>query len=600
MCGFIGHLSKNNISQEKLELANNKIICRGPDSCKKLQFENNNFNFSFIFNRLRIIDLSNLADQPMWSESKKSIIMFNGEIYNHKSLREDLIKKGIKFKTIKSDTETVLKGLDFYGKEFIKKLRGQFSIFYLNLENSSCLLTRDRLGQKPLYYKIANDKVSFSSNLKSLVEFEGNIKLCKDQIIKYLKYGAIPSPNTIFKNVYKVKPSEIIEIFLNSNEIKVSKSVYWMIKEHIDNKKFTNDDFFELFSESVQIRQEADVEIGNFLSGGIDSTSIVKNMYDNNLKINSFSVNVKNPKYDESKWSGLVSEKYNTNHISIDIDSNLSFDYFTTPLKSLDEPYSDPSVVPSFYLSKEISKYFKVAISGDGGDELLGGYKRVQYTMKKFGYFNNLFSNFYNIYPAKFGTGNYFLSKNSDLGVRYWSYLEDKKFLKVLDIEDNNIDDEFLLIDESIDSYKSILLTEYKFFLSDMMLFKVDRTSMFHSVEVRSPFLDHKLIEYIFSHSLDYLDSTQPKKILKEYLANDFSNEFTNREKKGFVFDLENWIFNNKNIIFSQLIQGKVSQIINIEKLKKLLINKSRINSHRIWKILVLHFYLEELDFKVV
>ena len=597
MCGFIGHLSKNIINHSKLEIANERIVCRGPDSCKKINFQHNQVNFSLFFNRLRILDLSEAADQPMWSEGKRSVLMFNGEIYNHKSLREKLSLNGTKFSTKKSDTETILKGLDFYGEDFIKQLRGQFSIFYYNFHKNEVILSRDRLGQKPLYYKLLNDKLTFSSNLKSLLDFEENLFLRKESLIDYIKYGSIPSPNTLFKNIFKVRPAETLKIFLRPDGFSIKKSNYWDVKDYLDYQEFNKEEFFEIFSESVKVRQVADVEIANFLSGGIDSSSIVKNMFDNGSKINSFSVNVDNSKYDESKWSRLVSEKYDTNHIEVDVNSKTDFEYYTLPLKSLDEPYSDPSVIPSFYLSKEISKYYKVAISGDGGDELLGGYKRVNKTFKNVGKFSNLISRLYYFYPSILGTGNYFLSKNKDIDIRYKSFLEDINFLNLLGLDDLSSEENLLFLDKNIDSYKSILITEYKFFLSDMMLFKVDRTSMYHSVEVRSPFLDHELLEYIFSHSVEYVDINQPKKILKDYLISDFDINFVSRSKQGFVFDIENWIYKNYENIFSILENGKVSTVLDIYKLKYLQLNKSRINAHRIWKVFVLNYYLDDISF---
>ncbi|MCH1613394.1 MAG: hypothetical protein L7S72_08865, partial [Flavobacteriales bacterium] len=170
MCGFIGQVSLNNIHPDLLNKPNDRIICRGPDGCKKEHFSNNSVNYSLIFNRLRILDLSTTADQPMRSIKDKSLIMFNGEIFNYQELRKKLVNQGSRFFTERSDTEVILNGLDIFGKKFIDQLRGQFAIFYVNFEKGEILLSRDRLGQKPLYYAINDNTFSFSSNLKSLAE----------------------------------------------------------------------------------------------------------------------------------------------------------------------------------------------------------------------------------------------------------------------------------------------------------------------------------------------------------------------------------------------------------------------------------------------
>ena len=261
----------------------------------------------------------------------------------------------------------------------------------------------------------------------------------------------------------------------------------------------------------------ADVPIANFLSGGLDSTSIVKNMYEQNKSINSFTVGTDSEKYDESKWANIVSEKYNTNHQSVIVPTNLNFDYVNSIINLMDEPYADPSIIPSYIISNEISKHYKVAISGDGGDELLGGYERTKLSLSKSSKFENYLSKLYKFYPSYFGTGSKFLSKSSELQVKYSSFLEDNNFLKLLKINPQNTDS-YININNELDDYKSLILADYQFFLPDMMMYKVDRMSMANSLEVRSPFVDHKLIEYILSHNSTYRKDNENKLLLKNYL----------------------------------------------------------------------------------
>ena len=323
MCGFLGKISNVDFDINELNEPNQNIICRGPDNTQTLKFtqENPNVFCSLVFNRLSILDLSENANQPMSSLQSESILMFNGEIYNNKELRKDLEFRGIKFKTSHSDTEVVLQGLDFYGLNFINQLRGQFSIYYFDNKSKKHYLIRDRVGQKPLYYGITNSFLVFGSNLKSVKHLISSSSIDYKQLNNYIKYGIVGSQNTIYKNIYKVLPAEIIEINF-SNKVETNSKKYWDISNKVDDEKFDLDEFFSIFSESVELRLTADVPIANFLSGGLDSTSIVKNMYEQNKSINSFTVGTDSEKYDESKWANIVSEKYNTNHQSVIVPTN--------------------------------------------------------------------------------------------------------------------------------------------------------------------------------------------------------------------------------------------------------------------------------------
>ena len=595
MCGFTGSVSVKPIDSSLISKANEFIDCRGPDSKCVIEKKYDDLNLSFHFNRLSILDLSETANQPMHSKEFNTMIMFNGEIYNHAELRQDLENQGLKFYTSHSDTETLLIGLSYYGINFVNKLRGQFSIAFFDEQKSKLYLIRDRVGQKPLYYFLDNRSIHFGSSLLSLLKIIQDYKIDEDQLYSYLNYGIISAPFTLFKNIYKVMPAEVITVDLESKNFSEVKSKYWNLENFLDNKPFNNEEFFNIFTESIRIRTNADVPVANFLSGGIDSTSIVKNMADSNMKVNSFSIYLQENKYDESKYVKEVVNKYNLNHKSTTISSEISINEINQALNSLDEPYSDPSVVPSFILSNQISKYFKVAISGDGGDELLGGYERTLKSLKKTGFFSNLISKTYHFYPAILGTGNKFLSKSNNLETKYRSFLEDKKLMKLLKIK--SLDNTFAngLDYKEANHYKKLLLADYKLFLPEMMMFKIDRTSMANSLEVRSPFVDHKLIEFIMSNNNSYLNPKNSKEVLKNYLSNDFSEEFLLRKKQGFIFDVEKWVFKNLDFILDKISNGHVINNLNDKIINLLSINKSRINGQRIWKLFVLEHYLERV-----
>ena len=592
MCGFTGELSFINASFEQIKKANNFSIPRGPD--KTSNYYGSDFlNFNFWFNRLAIIDLSEKADQPMISKDKNFILMFNGEIYNSPQLRKILKKQNYKFNTSHSDTETLFAGLQLFGIDFIEQLEGQFAFFFWNKLTKTVYLVRDRLGQKPLYYLNSEKNFLFASNLKSIISNTQNLRLNKDSISSYLLFGSIFSPQTLFEGINKLNPGHYLEIKYENESFIQKKIKYWDVQNKLDNKKFQIDEFSNLFENAVLKRTLSDVPIASFLSGGIDSTSIVKKQFDNQLEINTFSVIVNNEKLNEKKYIDQVVKKYSTNHYEVKIDSQISREKIIECLTSLDEPYADPSVVPSYILSEEISKHFKVALSGDGGDELLGGYERI----KK--HKNNLFQNkhiyglLYKFYPTLFGSGTKLKAKRS-IADSYLAYLGDEKFLYSLLNQKSNIED-FVNFMDLGSIYKSILNCEYNYYLSEQMMYKVDRTSMANSLEVRSPLVDHLLVEYVFQHSEEYFYTEKNKFFLYDYLSQDFEQTFLERPKQGFVFDYQDWVYSNLDFIFDKIKSSEINDLIEIEKLYKFKYVQTRINALRIWRIFVLSNYLSEI-----
>ena len=600
MCGYLGQVSFNNINDNLVEKCNEKIVCRGPDEKKIFTSKssdyhklNGNLNLSLIFNRLEILDLSSQASQPMISEQFSSILMFNGEIYNHRELRKNLENENVEFKSSHSDTEVVLNGISKHGIDFINKLVGQFAIAYIDLKLNKIYLVRDRIGQKPLFYSLNNESLYFGSNLKSIKKLTNNDSVDIQQLNNFLNLGVVPSPNTIYQNIYKVKPAEVIEFTFNDMKITHKNMIYWNPSDYLSEKEFNDHELMNLIKNSLSTRMKADVEIANFLSGGIDSTSLIK-LASKGDDIYSFSMSVNEENYDESRWFNYVSELYNTKNTTVNLNSNnLSKEEILESINIFDEPYSDPSTIPSYFLSKSISKNFKVAISGDCGDELFGGYERLYLTVQKKGIMNNIFAMLYDYYPAFLGTGNRLLRNSKDLKISFASFLEDRKFLKLLKITtDFNFIEKYLNNCES--DIKNLMIADIRFYLSELMMLKVDRTSMANSLEVRSPFVDHRLIQYILEHEFTDENLNNPKKLLKEFLSPDFNNEFLNRKKMGFVFDLETWIYNNKSYVKSIIKNSEHLKIINLKKIFFLFFYKSRINAIRIWKLFFLAIYLDD------
>ena len=601
MCGFIGCVSKNNIDINLVKESNLPVICRGPDKTTELfstsndlfEINENNMNIAVIFNRLSILELTDLGDQPKLSKIDKTMLMFNGEIYNFQELKKDLVLKGISFRAKNSDSEVLFNGLNYYGIDFINKLIGQFSIVYLDFKNKNLYLIRDRVGQKPLFYQVEKNNIFFGSNLKSIYSLNKTNKISSSQITNYLNFGVISSPRTIFDKIFKVSPGSYIKVDLKTFEL--DEVNYWNPVNFIGNNKFDEEEFFDLFSRSVKHRLVSDVPVANFLSGGIDSTSIVKNMFDNDVnQINTFTVSVNNKTYDESNWAKQVSDKYNTKHRVQEINSEFSTELILESIDAYDELYSDPSTVPTYMISKAISKNFKVALSGDGGDELLGGYERTKLSIERKTLPNSVINILQNIYPNYFGSGQKILFRQKDNAKSYSSFFDDKNLLNMLNLKTNiNFSDNYFI--NLNDDYKELLVSDYLFYLPEMMMLKVDRASMANSLEVRSPFVDNKLIEYILKTDSNFTKLNQ-KYLLKKYLENDFNGDFLNRKKQGFVFDMENWVYNNLNFISEIIKNGNYVNEMNKNIISLLGRRKTRINALRIWKLFLLERYINNLE----
>jgi asparagine synthase (glutamine-hydrolysing) len=404
----------------------------------------------------------------------------------------------------------------------------------------------------------------------------------------------ISAPNTLFKEVYKVQPGEVITISLEEN-YKDKRNKYWKLDDikESDKKPFIYEEFKDLFIDSVKIRQEADVEVANLLSGGVDSTSILKiaQEHTSNNKLNTFSITNKGTKYDESKWIDDVIEKYDIQHKKVNIDVNsIQLETIHDSIKAFDEPYSDPSTVPSYIIYKEISKYYKVAVSGDGGDELLGGYERVLKTLKRSGNKNK----YSKIYPAFLGSGNRLSISQKSLTNSYLSFYKDPKFMNLLNLQSHNLEEKFINNKDS--EYLSMIRFDYNYYLPEMMMLKVDRASMANSLEVRSPLVDHRLIEYMTTSDFKIRNKEDQKAPLKKLLSQDFTDKFISRKKMGFVFDLRKWVYgNNQHLSDFFKFEGNIINNLNPSILKTLSINKSDMNAQRIWRIYFIEKYLNSL-----
>ena len=595
MCGYLGSITFNPIPENNIEKCNKRIECRGPDEkiiINNKNYKSNSLFHNFAFNRLSIIDLSSKASQPMYSKEFNSLIMFNGEIFNHAELRKKIEKKNIKFDTSHSDTETLLLGLSCFGTSFLDEINGQFSIFFYDINHNEYYLIRDRAGQKPLYYSINKNGIYFGSNLISLKNYSENRSMNKEQVVNYINFGTSISEDTYFENIHKVKPGEFIKFTPEKNKFKIEKNKYWKLSEFMDDKNFIKEEFIDIFEDSVKIRLESDVPVSNFLSGGLDSTAVIKAINKNRDEINTFSLITEFKEYDESIFMDQVVQKYNTRHTYETIGKEVSFHKIKKIISEFDDIIYDPSIIPTYLLSQKISKQYKVALSGDGGDELLSGYAHYANFHSSLKFSKSLVNKAFKIYPPFLGSGNNILKFSKDWKASFSSYYEDRKLMNLLKIKDyQNFENSFLNKKER--SWKSIMMSDYEFFLDEMMLKKIDRSSMQNSLEIRSPFIDHRLYEYIISHR--YFNNNyeySQKKIIKDYLKDDFDENFLNRKKMGFSININKIILNNRSEILDTIQNSDIKDFVDLSKINQLFFVKSKFNALRVWKLFAFSEYL--------
>ena len=551
MCGFFCAISANQIDLELSSESLNLITHRGPDSQK--YFLNNKQNIFLGFNRLSILDLSSKADQPMTDKRTKRIIVFNGEIYNHFKIRNFLKTKNYVFET-KSDTEVILNAYDYWKDDFPNHIEGMFSIVIYDPNICKIFFIRDRAGEKPLYYYRSKHNFYLSSEIKPICNYSNNKKISKDSINNYFEKGYAPKDKSMLEGINKLKAGHKAELDLNSFDLKISR--YWNLDKDITKfqviKNDTNyyvDKFEKLLTESVKNQLIADVPIGLMLSGGVDSSLIVATASKYFDSLNTFTVTFPQiKKYDESKHAQLIAKKFKTNHMELRADK-VEPNIFYELAKYYDEPMVDSSMIPTFLLCKEIKKYCKVALGGDGADELFGGYSHYNRynSLSRLQKFlpNPIRSSLVNlalyllpknikgrksldlfgkdIANLNFDTANLF-----DFAMRKKLFNDQSKLTKT--IKDKKV--------ISTDLIRSITYEDYNNYLSEDILVKVDRASMASSLEVRSPFLDSKITEFAFLEVPSHLKLYKnQRKILPKLLAKRIlPKEFDYKRKQGFSF----------------------------------------------------------------
>ncbi len=591
MCGICGYYSEASLASNSIiKKMNIALSHRGPDSSGIWQ--NDVMGIAFGHQRLSIIDLSSAGNQPMKSSSGNLILTYNGEIYNHLEIRKDLEKSlpNIKWKG-NSDTETLLEAIDLWGIEkTLKNIDGMFAFGVWNQKTRRLILARDRLGEKPLYYgwqgKGENKVFLFASELKALKAHpEFNNMIYRDAMTLQLRHNCIPAPYSIYKNIFKLLPGHYLEMKQSDlkNKLLPSANKYWSLIDKAiygnNNQLILNDfniqrDLEGILKNSVKKQMLSDVPLGAFLSGGIDSSTIVALMQSqSSTPIKTFTIGFSESDYSESENAKKIANHLGTNHTELYLSSKIALDVIPKLPEIYDEPFSDSSQIPTYLLSQLTKQHVKVAISGDGGDELFCGYNRYIISKKLEGIMSSIPINIRRILSSglkavspqnwnKISKFVPFLRKYKNFGDKIYksaNSLEAKNLYELYynlcshwknpsDVIINGKEPGTLLNVFKPELYglnnqQQMMALDSITYLPDDILVKVDRASMASSLETRLPFLDHKLIEYVYKipHSLKFRNG-QGKWILKQILNQHVPKNLTDRPKMGFGVPIDEWL----------------------------------------------------------
>tara|TARA_Y100001970_G_C14254943_1_gene874573 strand:- start:3002 stop:4894 length:1893 start_codon:yes stop_codon:yes gene_type:complete len=588
MCGIIGYSIINSPKQNIFALESGiKALChRGPDNSGI--WTNKDGSLGMAHARLSILDLTENANQPMVDENKEFILGFNGEIYNFIEIRENLKMLGYKF-TTNSDTEVILQGYKAWNKELFKKLRGMFAISIYDILKKEIILARDHSGQKPLFYYFNKNHNSFifSSELKGMFNFELFSKsISYDSLSNLFNKGYCPGTSSIYENVKKLNAGSYLVFDLSENQIKTSS--FWSLKNILKSKKnkYISEEKLiknleDILLESIEMQFRSDVPVGMLLSGGVDSSLIVALASKIKGNLDTYTVRFSEyKKFDESYHARLIADHFKTNHLELEA-SEVEPSIFEEIASFFDEPIFDTSIIPTYMLSKMISQYCKVAIGGDGGDELFGGYPhydkllRIERNSKYLPYYirNKIFNFFDPFLPIGIKGAKTLEFYGTNFVDEYPNISEFFKHKEQLKLFNKNFASYLRPTQNKI--FKSNIFDniveratyqDFKNYLREDILVKVDRASMANSLEIRSPFLDHKLIEFAFNGVPHYLkvDSVKRKILLKKLAKRHLPNNFDFDRKQGFSLPLRELINSKKWIEYiCSKIKSSNSSIFN-------------------------------------
>lgn len=616
MCGIVGivnNSSNNYVSEETIEKMCRVIKHRGPDHTG-IKCEG---SVGLGMTRLSIIDRSG-GFQPIHNEDKTVWIVFNGEIYNFQSLKSELVLKGHTFCT-QSDTEVIVHLYEEYGYDCVKHLRGMFAFALWDSNNDKLFAARDRLGIKPFHYCLNSNGFIFGSEIKSILA-SGKIQSVPDyqELVHYFFYGYTPDSNCLFKDIKKLLPGH----YIVWQDGKVNVNRYWDV---IYNPDFNHsEDYFiertiELIKEAVKIRLISEVPLGAFLSGGVDSSLVVAMMAQEMTEpVKTFSIGFEEQNYDELKYARMVSERYGTNHheeiVRPDAESVIK-----DLINQFDEPFADSSAIPTYYVSKMTKKWVTVSLSGDGGDEIFGGYTRykegllskissyVPKEIKKF-----IQSHIISYLPlSAYGINTLcYLSLNSDEQIitkyskllsPFYKRIFSNEISELVNTNPVPIFGQYLSDVSDKDRLTQLQYLDTKTYLPGDILTKIDRTSMLVSLEARVPLLDHHLVEFAATIPSKFkLCNGETKYLLKKIAEKYLPYDLIYRPKQGFAIPIEKWIRNEWKDMCYELVLGEKAlkrNIFNVNFLEHIITEHMcgrRDNNYIIWTLMVLEMWFRK------
>lgn len=611
MCGIAGIFNWMDapIDRLRLEKMVNALAHRGPDG-SGVFFEG---PIALGHRRLAIIDPSQ-GQQPMVNQSGSIAISFNGEIYNYKELQTELQNLGYRFRT-DSDTEVILHAYDAWGEECHSRFNGMWALAIWDSLNRKLILSRDRLGEKPLYFVKDEAHLIFASEPKGIFAYGYPAQLDREQLEIYLVLGYVPAPYSFFKGIRKLEAGQYLTVSGNG----IVQHRHWEFPQIPEgdmrvDEAAVKEEFDFLLKDSVRLRMRSDVPFGAFLSGGLDSTSIVALMREHSNNISTFTIGFKEKAFDERGLANVVAEKFETNHHEIVVGLTSFEEAIERTLEIYDEPFGDSSAIPSAHVCQFASQHVKMVLTGDGGDEVLSGYP--SYQAEKFG-------SRYQQLPiitrkilegslaalTSFASGRLMYQLQRIVGVlKATNYSFPKRLLtksacidlcyleEVFDergqarpIEDY-IDEVFRGCTFNDPFYK-LMYWHHKVSLPERMLTKVDRVSMAHSLECRAPFLDSRLVELLSGTSKNIkMPGFQRKHLLRATVGKFLPKEILNAPKKGFIPPLRSWV--NEEMIKKCLKNSCLDQFginsLALEKLSRLNGEGKRDFGHFLWIALLL------------
>ena len=577
MCGvtgFVGWKGSLDSALSTLNKMKNSLVHRGPDGNDI--WKSNSANAFLAHTRLSILDLSKKGSQPMKSKCGRYILSYNGEIYNPLEIRNLLKRKKDSSWQSSTDSETLLESFSFFGViKTLQLARGMFAIALFDVKKRKLYLTRDRFGEKPLYYlDKKNGCIAFGSELTAFNKFPGfSDDLDTESVSNYFLRGYIGAPRTVWRNVKKVMPGTILTFQnIGNNYILQGEKTYWSIENvalHGQNNIFSGSyedaktKLDNILSEIIAAQLVSDVPLGVFLSGGIDSSLIAAfSQKINSSNIKTFSVGFQEKSYDESKYAEEIASYLGTDHETLFASSKDALSIIEDLPKIYSEPFADSSQLPTVVLCRMVKKHVTVALSGDGGDELFGGYVRYSFGSRNFGIIQKfpflirsfMSSTIKNISPGIFETFGNFV-RWSDLPRKIYKLsdiLECRSFESYYDLlttywPNGLLVDEKVkfktVFKESLGPIENMMLTDQLQYLPNDILVKVDRAAMSESLETRSPLLDHQLAEFSWTLPNHWrFKNGQGKRILKEVLYQYLPKKLLERPKQGFGVPISAWL----------------------------------------------------------